>query len=404
MTTLGRTDTSVVSRWWWTVDRWMLIAIVAIAAIGAVLTLAASPAVAERIGFDPYHFVRRQFVFLPVALVMMFGVSLMTPRGVKRLAVVLAVLAFLGMIATLIAGSEIKGASRWISLAGFSLQPSEFVKPAFAVIAAWMFAEHREDDRFPGTIVATGLFVAVAALLLLQPDVGMTAVVAAVWGVEFFLAGLPLLLVVLMAAAFAGSVVAAYFTFSHVQLRIDRFLDPSSGEGYQVTRALEAFRNGGLFGRGPGEGRVKEVLPDAHADFIFAVAGEEFGLIVCLIILGLFAFVVLRGFSRVLREDNLFILLAVAGLTVQFGLQVIINIASTINLIPPKGMTLPFISYGGSSTLSLALGMGMLLALTRERPGGIGIARINRGGLRQRLQSFGIGRDRSATMVIGDVR
>ncbi len=396
MSTFTRADTSVVSRWWWTVDRWMLIAIVAIAAFGAVLTLAASPAVADRIGVDTYHFVKRQFVFLPMALAVMFGVSLMTPRGVKRLAVVLAVLALLGMSATLLIGEEIKGASRWLSLGGFSLQPSEFIKPAFAVIAAWMFTEHREDVHFPGTIVATGLFLVIAALLLLQPDVGMTAVIAAIWGVEFFLAGLPLLLVVVLAVMFSGGIVAAYFTFSHVQLRIDRFLDPSSGDGYQVMRALEAFRNGGLFGRGPGEGRVKEVLPDAHADFIFAVAGEEFGLIVCLIILGLFAFVVLRGFSRVLREDNLFILLAVAGLTAQFGLQVIINIASTINLIPPKGMTLPFISYGGSSTLALALGMGMLLALTRERPGGIGIAHIHRGGLRQKMQALGFTRNRPA--------
>jgi len=394
MSTFTRTDTSVVSLWWWTVDRWMLIAVVIIAAFGAVLTLAASPAVAERIGVDTFHFVKRQFVFLPVALLVMFGVSLMTPRGIKRLAVALAITAFVGMIATVLFGSEIKGASRWISLGSFSLQPSEFIKPAFAVIAAWMFTEHREDNHFPGSIIATGLFVVIAAVLLLQPDVGMTAVVAAIWGVQLFLAGLPLVLVVVMAVTFTGSIFAAYFTFSHVQQRIDRFLDPAMGEGYQVTRALEAFRSGGLFGRGPGEGRVKEVLPDAHADFIFAVAGEEFGLIVCLIILGLFAFVVLRGFSRVLREDNLFILLAVAGLSVQFGLQVIINIASTTNLIPPKGMTLPFISYGGSSTLALAVGMGMLLALTRERPGGIGIAKMHRGGLRQTLRFLGFNRNR----------
>lgn len=401
MSTLPRTDKSLFGRWWWTVDRWMLAAIIAIAAIGALLTLAASPAVAERIGFDTYHFVRRQFVFLPVSMVIMIVVSLMTPRGVRRLAVGCAVFALLGMLATLVVGTEIKGATRWIHIAGFSLQPSEFLKPAFAVIAAWLFAESSMNASFPGNKLATALFMVIAMLLLMQPDVGMTAVVAAIWGVEFFLAGLPLVMVVALAVTFGGGVVAAYFTFSHVQLRIDRFLDPSSGEGYQVNRALEAFRNGGLFGRGPGEGRVKEVLPDAHADFIFAVAGEEFGLIVCLIILGLFAFIVLRGFSRVLREDNLFVLLAAAGLTAQFGLQVIINIASTINLIPPKGMTLPFISYGGSSTLALALGMGMLLALTRERPGGAGIGAVNKGGLWQKLQAFGFTRWRPAD---GDVR
>ena len=368
MSTFARTDTSLIGRWWWTIDRWTLAAIVVIAAIGAVLTLAASPAVADRIGLENYHFVKRQFVFLPVALSLMIAVSLMSARGIRRLAVVIGGVAFIAVLGTLLVGDEVKGASRWIRIGGFSVQPSEFVKPAFAVIVAWMFSESRADAKFPGNTIATGLFIATATVLLMQPDVGMTAVVAAVWAVEFFLAGLPLLLVGALALLFMGGIVGAYFTFGHVQARIDRFLDPSTGEGYQVTRALEAFRNGGLFGRGPGEGRVKEVLPDAHADFIFAVAGEEFGLIVCLIILALFAFVVLRGFSRALREENLFQLLAVSGLLVQFGLQVIINIASTVNLIPPKGMTLPFISYGGSSTLALAIGMGMMLALPRDKP------------------------------------
>jgi cell division protein FtsW len=396
MITLQRTDTSLFGRWWWTVDRWMLMAIVAIAAIGALLTLAASPAVAERIGFDTYHFVRRQFVFLPVSLVVMVLISLMTPRGIRRLAVGCAGVALMGMVATLFVGEEIKGASRWLHIAGFSLQPSEFIKPAFAVIAAGLFAESRENSSLPGNKLATGLFVVIAGLLLLQPDVGMTSVVAAIWGIEFFLAGLPLLLVVMVAVLFMGGIVGAYFTFGHVQARIDRFLDPAAGEGYQVTRALEAFRNGGLFGRGPGEGRVKEVLPDAHADFIFAVAGEEFGLIACLVLLGLFASIVLRGFSRALREDDLFIMLASAGLLVQFGLQVIINIGSTLNMIPPKGMTLPFVSYGGSSTLALAIGMGMMLALTRERSGGQGLkhmrsSKVSGAALLKKLAPGGVG-------------
>jgi cell division protein FtsW len=396
MRTLPRTDTSLFGRWWWTVDRWMLMAIVAIAAIGALLTLAASPAVAERIGFDTYHFVRRQFVFLPVSLIVMVLVSLMTPRGIRRLAVGCAGAALIGMVATLFVGEEINGASRWVHIAGFSLQPSEFVKPAFAVIAAWLFSESRENSSVPGNKLATGLFVVIAGLLLLQPDVGMTSVVAAIWGIEFFLAGMPLLLVVMVAVLFVGGIIGAYFTFGHVQARIDRFLDPAAGEGYQVTRALEAFRNGGLFGRGPGEGRVKEVLPDAHADFIFAVAGEEFGLIACLVLLGLFASIVLRGFSRLLREDNLFIMLASAGLLVQFGLQVIINLASTLNMIPPKGMTLPFVSYGGSSTLALAIGMGMMLALTRERSGGLSLkrmrsTRLSGAGLLEKLAPGGVG-------------
>ncbi len=369
MSTFTRTDKSLVGRWWWTIDRWTLAALLVIAAIGALLTLAASPAVAERIGLDPYHFVRRQFTFLPMAMVVIFATSLLSPLSIRRIAAVGLVGSLVLMVAVLFVGMEIKGASRWLQVSGFSLQPSEFAKPAFAVVAAWMFSQRRLDDQFPGYMIATGLFVLVMGLLLLQPDVGMSIVVSAVWGIQFFLAGLPLAFVVLIALVFLGGGVGAYFTFGHVRARVDRFLDPSIGDGYQVSRSIEAFRNGGLFGTGPGEGRVKEVLPDAHADFIFAVAGEEFGLILSLAIVALFAFVMLRGFSRIFRDNDLFVLLAVSGLLAQFSLQAIINMASTVNLMPPKGMTLPFISYGGSSTLALAWGMGMVLALTRERPG-----------------------------------
>ena len=368
MTTFARTDTSLIGRWWWTIDRWTLMAVIAIAGIGAVLTLAASPPVAERLGLDAFHFARRQFLFLPLSLAVLFAVSLLSSRGIRRLAVACTGAALVGMAATLFIGDEIKGATRWIQFGTFSVQPSEFVKPGFVVIAAWMFAERRLDDRFPGYALATLLFVLVAGLLLAQPDVGMAIVVAAVWGVQFFLAGLPLILVGMIALIFLIGGVATYYAFPHVQERIDRFLDPSANEGYQVTRALEAMRDGGLFGRGPGEGRIKEVLPDAHADFIFAVAGEEFGLAACLVIVALFAFVVLRGFSRIFRGRDLFVLLVTVGLLVQFGLQAIINMASTVNLMPTKGMTLPFISYGGSSTVALAYAMGMVLALTRERP------------------------------------
>ncbi len=370
MSALARTDTSLVGRWWWTVDRWTLAALGAIIAVGAVLTLAASPPVAERLGFDTFYFARRQFVFLGAALAVIFATSFMSPRNIRRLAVVCTVTAMLLMAAAVVVGPEIKGATRWLFIGPFSLQPSEFVKPGFAIICAWMFSEQRLDGQFPGYAIATGLFLAVVGLLLLQPDVGMSLVIAAVWSVQFFVAGLPLVLVMGIGLVFLGSSVAAYFAFGHVQARVDRFLDPAGGESYQVSRALEAFYNGGWAGRGPGEGRVKEVLPDAHADFIFAVAGEEFGLILCLILVALFTFVMLRGFSRVLKSDDLFVLLAVSGLLVQFAVQAIINMASNINLIPPKGMTLPFVSYGGSSTLALALGMGMVLALTREQPGG----------------------------------
>ncbi len=373
MIAIARTDTSLVGRWWWTVDRWTLAALGAIVAIGAVLTLAASPPVAERLGLDTFYFAKRQFLFLGLAGAIIFSMSFLSPRGVRRAALGCLAAAMALMVLTLFIGPEIKGATRWLPVGPYSLQPSELVKPGFAVVAAWMFAEQRLDGRFPGYGIATGLFFAIAALLLMQPDVGMTMVVAAVWGVQFFIAGLPLVLVAGIGFGFLIASVGAYFTFGHVQARVDRFLDPAGGESYQVSRALEAFYNGGWAGRGPGEGRVKEFLPDAHADFIFAVAGEEFGLVLCLIMVALFAFVVLRGFSRVLKSGDLFVLLAVTGLLVQFAVQAIINMASNINLMPPKGMTLPFVSYGGSSTLALAVGMGMVLALTRERPGGRGL-------------------------------
>ncbi len=367
--TFGRSDTSVLGRWWWTVDRWTLMALVFIAAVGAVLTLAASPPAAERIGLDTFYFARRQFVFLPVALAVLMITSLLSIRGVRRLATTVFGLSALMMVAVLFFGPEIKGATRWLQIGPLTIQPSEFVKPSFAVLAAWMFSEHRIAGQYPGYAAATVLWLVVACLLLLQPDVGMTIVVSAIWGVQFFIAGLPLAWVALVGAGFLCAGVGAYFTFDHVQTRVDHFLDPSGGEGYQVMRGLEAFRNGGFFGRGPGEGEIKATLPDAHTDFVFAVAGEEFGLVLCLLIVGLFAFVVLRGFTRLLGEENLFVVLAVSGLLVLFGLQAIINMASSIHLMPPKGMTLPFISYGGSSALALAITMGMVLALTRVRLG-----------------------------------
>ena len=367
--TFSRTDESLFGRWWWTVDRWMIAAIIAILALGAILALAASPAVAERIGLDTFYFVQRQFIVLPFVLIVMFAVSLLNRSGVRQLAVICFGLAVLFMIYTLVDGTKIKGAIRWVTFASFSIQPSEFVKPSFAIIGAWMFSAWRLKEDFPGYMVAVGLYLTVVALLLMQPDVGMAILVSVVWGVQFFLAGLPMLLVLAIGIVFICGGFVAYFNFEHVQIRIDRFFDPASTEAYQVMRSLEAFRNGGVFGRGPGEGHVKEVLPDAHADFIFAVAGEEFGLMMTLLIVGLFLFVVLRGFGRAFKETDLFVQLAVAGLLVQLGLQAIINMASTLNLMPTKGMTLPFVSYGGSSMMALAIGLGMVLALTRERPG-----------------------------------
>ncbi len=370
MNTLARTDTSIVGQWWWTVDRWILLAIVLLIAIGTMMIMAASPSVAERINLSTWHFAQRQFIFLIPAISLMFLISLMSHRGVRRIAVIGFLGALTLMALTLVVGTEIKGASRWLTIAGFSLQPSEFVKPFFAVTAAWMFAAQKSESGVPGNFICCLLFVVVAAILIMQPDFGMTVVVTAVWLGQFFIAGLSMSVVILLAGLAIGGGVAAYLYIPHVTSRVDRFLDPATGDNYQINRAMEAFTNGGFLGRGPGEGRVKHALPDAHTDFIFAVAGEEFGVVVCLIILALFAFITLRGFARLLQETDHFVLLAASGLLLQFGLQAVINIGVNLRLLPTKGMTLPFVSYGGSSLLALAIGMGMVLALTRRRPVG----------------------------------
>ncbi|MFH1804253.1 MAG: putative lipid II flippase FtsW [Pseudomonadota bacterium] len=365
----SRADTSVLGVWWWTVDRWMLAATILLMGIGALLVMSASPPVADRIGVDGFHFVRRQFVFLALAIFCAGGISLLSVKWVRRVASIL----FLGVIFLLILtpfiGSEIKGAIRWINLAGITVQPSEFLKPAFAVVIAWMFSEGRLNPNFPGYIVSCLLLATSIILLMIQPDFGQTIVITVIWATQIFLAGLPMVLVFGLGFGVFGLAVTAYLVLPHVQSRVDRFLDPASGDNYQIERSMEAFMNGGIMGRGPGEGSVKNYLPDAHSDFIFAVAGEEFGLLFCLLMVGVFVFIMLRGLSRLMGERNLFVVLAVTGLLVQFGLQALINMASALQLMPPKGMTLPFVSYGGSSTVALAIGMGFILALTRKRTG-----------------------------------
>ena len=366
----ARIDQSPVARWWWTVDRWSLGALALLLAFGTLMSLAASPAVAERLGYTPLHFAERHMVVVPLALAIMLGVSLLGPRQVRRVALIGFAVALVGVVLTFVIGAEIKGARRWINLPGLSLQPSEFLKPCFTIVAAWLFAEQKQQPRFLGNAISIALFLAIVLMLLKQPDLGMAVVVAVVWFAQFFMAGLRLYWVAVGTLVGLGGGVGAYLWLPHVTSRINRFLDPAAGDSYQVNRSLEAFANGGLWGRGPGEGTVKDVLPDAHADFVFAVAGEEFGLVVCMVIVAVFAFIVLRGFSRLLQEGNLFVLLSATGLLIQFGLQAVINMASSLHLIPTKGMTLPFLSYGGSSMLALALGMGMMLALTRRRLGG----------------------------------
>ncbi|NMJ44361.1 cell division protein FtsW [Roseomonas sp. JC162] len=371
MMAFSRADTSVLGRWWWTVDRWTLGALLILIGFGYVMMLAASPAVAERIGASSRHmFFIKQVAYLAMAALLMVSVSLLSVRGVRRLALLGFTAALVLTAATLVVGVEIKGARRWLPIPALSLQPSEFLKPFFAVVAAWLIAEGKAPgSKVWGATIALVLYLTIAAILKGQPDIGMLIVISAVFFAQFFVAGMNLFLVGAVGGIGVAGAVAAYFMFPHVQSRVQRFLDPSSGDSYQVSVALEAFANGGLLGRGPGEGRVKNVLPDAHADFVFAVAAEEYGMVLCLVIIALFAYVVVRGLMRLLGESDLFVMLAGTGLLTQFGLQAFVNMGSTLHLIPTKGMTLPFVSYGGSSVLAIAIGMGMLLALTRRRTG-----------------------------------
>ncbi|WP_191085380.1 FtsW/RodA/SpoVE family cell cycle protein [Roseococcus microcysteis] len=364
-----RVDHSTVGRWWASLDRWTLAALLALVGIGYVMMLSASPAVAERIGASSRHmFLTRQVVYSLIAVIVMVGVSMLPVKWVLRAAMLGALGALALTAATLVIGTEIKGARRWISFPGGSLQPSEFLKPCLAVAVAWLLAEGKREGRFPGLLIAIALIGGVAWLMKQQPDIGMLAVIVAVFLAQVFVSGINLMWVVAGAGAVVGMAVLAFTLHGHVRSRVQRFLNPESGDNFQIRMSLEAFGNGGMFGRGPGEGRVKDVLPDAHADFVFPVAAEEFGLITCLLILGLFAFIVLRGLWRLMEERDVFVSLAATGLLVQFGLQAFINMGSSLHLIPTKGMTLPFVSYGGSSVVALALGMGFLLALTRRRP------------------------------------
>ena len=365
---LSRAERSLLADWWFTVDRMLLAAILVIAGAGLLLSLAASPTLAVKRGLPTYYFVERHLVFSLAGVAVMLAVSTLSPRTVRRLALAVMVAALGMMVLVLLTGIEINGARRWLHIAGYSLQPSELAKPAFVVMSAWLFAEAERRPDIPATALACLLYFAFASLLVLQPDVGQTLLVSLIWCALFLLAGQPFKWFLAFVAALSAGLLAAYFTFGYVRWRIDRFLNPSLGDTFQTDRALQSFIEGGFFGKGPCEGTIKTVLPDAHTDFIFAVIAEEYGTLACLVILGLFALVAIRVFSRQGGRSDGFARLAGVGLALLFVLQAIVNMAVNVGLVPAKGITLPFISSGGSSTLGVGLAMGMLLALTRSGP------------------------------------
>jgi cell division protein FtsW len=365
---ISREERTPLSDWWWTVDKPLLGAILVLMLSGVILSLAASPPVATRIGLDPFHFFGRHVLFLLPAFIVLVGVSFLSPKQIRRTALIVFALSIALIVATLLFGPEVKGSKRWITIIGVNIQASESAKPAFVVVAAWLFAESTKRPEMPATSMALAMLLLLVALLVMEPDFGQTMLILMVWGALFFIAGMRMIWVMGLAGVASLGLFGAYLFVPHVAGRIKRFMNPASGDTFQVDTAMEAFFNGGWFGLGPGEGIAKRSLPDSHTDFVFAVAAEEFGIILCLMLLALYAFIVIRALSRAYASEDVFSRFAASGLAILFGVQGAINMAVNLQLIPAKGMTLPFISYGGSSIISLAYGVGMMLALTRLRP------------------------------------
>jgi cell division protein FtsW len=365
-----RTDRSRLGVWWWTTDHLLLGATAILIVIGVLLSFGNSPAAAARMNIgDPFHFAVRQCIFAAFGAAILILVSMLNPRGVRRAAFFIYVASIAMMVALLFMGHHAKGATRWVEIGGFSLQPSEFMKPALIVLTSWMFAEGQKGEGVPGVSIGFSFYIIAAALLLMQPDVGQTILITIAFGAAFFMAGVPMKWILgLGGVALAGSI-SLYFVFDHVASRVNKFLSPETTDTHQIDRAREAIAAGAWFGRGPGEGILKRQVPDVHTDFAYAGAAEEYGLVFSLFLIALFGLLIVRGLYKAMKLSDPFEQVAAGALFVLVGQQAFINIAVNLNLIPTKGMTLPFISYGGSSMLAMGLTMGMALALTRKRPG-----------------------------------
>ncbi len=361
----------ILPKWWRTIDRWTMSCVLILFVIGLLLGLASSPPLAGRNGFDPFHYVERQALFGGLALIAMLLTSMMSPTLVRRLAVLGFLGAFVALAFLPVFGTDFgKGAVRWYSLGFASLQPSEFLKPGFVVVAAWLLAASQEINGPPGRLWSFALCIAIVGMLVMQPDFGQACLILFGWGVMYFVAGAPMLFLVGMAGVVVLGGMFAYSNSDHFARRIDGFLNQEVDPTTQLGYATNAIREGGLFGVGVGEGQVKWSLPDAHTDFIIAVAAEEYGLILVLIIIALYSIFVVRSLMRLMRERDMFIRLAGTGLACMFGVQAMINMGVAVRLLPAKGMTLPFVSYGGSSLIAGGIAVGMLLAFTRSRPQG----------------------------------
>ena len=370
--TLPRADGEpILPRWWRTIDKWSLSCVLLLCGIGVLLGLAASPPLAAKNNFHPFHYVERQVVFCGLAVLVMGLTSMMSPQLVRRLGVLGFFASFVAVAMLPIFGDDFgKGATRWYSLGFASVQPSEFLKPGFVIVAAWALAASREVAGPPGKSISFGIALVIVGFLALQPDFGQASLILFTWGVMYFVSGAPMLLLMGMAGLVVVAGVLAYQNSEHFARRIDGFLNPDVDPTTQLGYATNAIREGGFFGVGVGEGQVKWSLPDAHTDFIIAVAAEEYGLVLVLFIIALFAVITVRSLLRLMQERDPFVRLAGTGLACSFGIQAFINLGVAARLLPAKGMTLPFVSYGGSSLIASGIALGMLLAFTRKRPQG----------------------------------
>ncbi|AZL15459.1 putative lipid II flippase FtsW [Rickettsiales endosymbiont of Stachyamoeba lipophora] len=363
----ARSRNNFIYSWWWSIDRIALVSVLIMIAFSAFMVATASPAVAERIGLEPFYFIRKQIIYLMLAVLIIFSTSLLSIDNIKRLSILGFSICILLLLVTLIVGVEVKGSKRWINLMGFSMQPSEFIKPFFSIMTALLISQKYRNYKFPAFSVSIGLFVLTAMLIIIQPDFGMSLTLGVIWGGQLFIGGISFFWIILSLIGGGLAALLGYLFLPHVARRIDNFLYPEATENYQVSRSMEAFISGGFSGKGPGEGVVKQVIPDSHTDFIFAVVGEELGLITCVLVIFLYASFIIRGFYRILDETDMFVICAISGVLIQFGFQTIVNMGVTINMLPTKGMTLPFISYGGSSMMAMSIAIGILLALTKRR-------------------------------------
>ncbi|WP_455475030.1 FtsW/RodA/SpoVE family cell cycle protein [Bartonella sp. B30(2025)] len=365
---ITRADRDPIANWWWTIDRSIFTACLMLMGIGIMLSFAASPAIARKIGIaDSFYFVRWHIIFSILAFFTLITISFFSPRNIRRLCALLLVVMLALMIATLFYGPELKGARRWIRVFGVSIQASEFMKPAFIIMSAWIFSKQVKCQGIFNYMLAILLYVFCSVLLILQPDIGQTLLISAAWAGLFFVTGVSLVIIGLFVAVVLIGLVLAYFFLYHVRERINGFWT-GKGDTFQVDVGREAILNGGWFGQGPGEGVVKRIIPDSHTDFVFSVAAEEYGIILCLLILVLFGFIVTRALYIAINTRDTFTRFGITGIAMMIGYQAGINMAVNLHLMPPKGMTLPFISYGGSSMVAIAISMGILLSLTRRWP------------------------------------